>query len=101
MDELKNVVTELQGLLADSNKKYTSLEDELRGINDKHKEELNGQNETIAALKKELENANKLIKTFKLCQCPPEDSELVNVKCPKDEGTFSFLFPTFQARLLK
>ena len=65
MDELKNVVTELQGLLADSNKKYTSLEDELRGINDKHKEELGVQNETIAALKKELENANKLIKTFK------------------------------------
>ena len=43
----------------------------------------------------------ELIQDLKRYQCPPEDSELVNVKCQKDEGTSSFLFPTFQARQLK
>ena len=65
VDEMQAVVTDLQGMLKEANKKYSSLEEELGGINNKHKAELSAQSETVAALKKELENANKLIKTFK------------------------------------
>ena len=62
MEDLQKVVTELQGLLKTETKKYSALEEELGGIKEKHSEELNAQNATITALKKELENANKLIK---------------------------------------
>jgi len=65
VEDLQKVVTELQGLLKTETKKYSALEEELGGIKEKHSEELNAQNATITALKKELENANKLIKTFK------------------------------------
>ena len=65
VEDMQSVVSNLQTLLRDANNKYSSLEEELSGINDKHKVELSVGSETVAALRKELENANKLIKTFK------------------------------------
>ena len=62
---MQSVVSNLQTLLKEANNKYSTLEEELSGINDKHKAELSAGSETVAALRKELENANKLIKTFK------------------------------------
>ena len=65
VEEMQSVVSNLQTLLKDANTKYSTLEEELSGIKDKHKAELAAGSETVTALKKELENANKLIKTFK------------------------------------
>ena len=65
VEDMQSVVSNLQTLLRDANNKYSTLEEELSGINDKHKAELSVGSETVAALRKELENANKLIKTFK------------------------------------
>ena len=65
VEDLGKVVADLQNLLKESGQKYSSLEEELGGISGKHKEEMEVQSQCIGALKKELENANKLIKTFK------------------------------------
>jgi len=65
VEELSSAVTDLQELLKESSGKYGKLETELACARDKQKEEAENQGETIIALKKELEDSNKLIKTFR------------------------------------
>ena len=56
---------ELQGLLAEADKKYAKLETEVKEAKNKQEEVLTKKDETIGALKKELEAGNKLIKTMR------------------------------------
>ena len=63
--ELGKAVEELQGLLKQSSERYGALEDNLEKEKDENKEEIRRRNEAIRALKKELDNANELIKTLK------------------------------------
>lgn len=63
VEELSSAVQGLQELLKESSEKYGKLEAELAGFKDKTKDEVESQVETISSLKKELEDANKLIKT--------------------------------------
>ena len=65
VEELQTVVTELQTLLKESNEKQATVQEELSSINKTHQEELDKQKVSADALRKELEHANKLIKTFK------------------------------------
>ena len=64
-EELTSAVKELQGLLVDADKKYAKLETEVKEAKNKQDEVLSKKEETIGALKKELEAGNKLIKTMK------------------------------------
>jgi len=64
-EELSNAVTELQSLLSDSSDKYGRLEEKLLIEEAKNKDEVAVKVEANDALRKELEEANKLIKTFK------------------------------------
>lgn len=64
-DKLSKAVTDLQALLSQANTKSEQLEGEVAAADAKRNAEQEGNKETIAALKTELENANKLIKTFK------------------------------------
>ena len=64
-EELTSAVKELQGLLAEADKKYAKLETEVNEGKSKQEEVLIKKEETIGALKKELEAGNKLIKTMK------------------------------------
>ena len=65
VEDLKKVVTNLQNMLKEREKENSVLKEELGGKNGKHEEELAVQTQSITALKKELENANKLLKTIK------------------------------------
>jgi len=65
VEELSCAVRELQELLKESSEKYGKLETELAAAQEKTKQEGEGQVETINTLKKELEDANKLLKTFR------------------------------------
>jgi len=64
-EELTSAVKELQGLLAEADKKYAKLETGVNEAKSKHEEVVTKKEETIGALKKELEAGNKLIKTMK------------------------------------
>ncbi len=64
-EELSRAVTDLQQLLKDSADRYGKLEAQLETLKADHGEELAAKVETIKALKKELEEANKLLKTFR------------------------------------
>ena len=64
-EELTSAVKELQGLLAEADKKYAKQEIEVKEAKNKQEEVLTKKEETIGALKKELEAGNKLIKTMK------------------------------------
>merc|ERR1711915_1173571 len=65
VDELSSAVKNLQNLLKESSEKYGNLEKAMATAEENHKESHDGQVESIEALKKELADANKLIKTFK------------------------------------
>ena len=64
-EELASAVKELQGLLAEADKKYNKVEAESKEAKIKQEEVLAKKEETIGALKKELEAGNKLIKTMR------------------------------------
>ena len=64
-EELTKTVKELQNLLNEASVQYEDLERKFT-INEKtYEEHLQKKNETIAALKQELVNANRLIETLK------------------------------------
>ena len=63
--ELAKAVEELQGLLKQSSERYGALEDNLEKEKEENKTEFQRRNEAIRALKKELEDANDLIKNLK------------------------------------
>ena len=64
-DELADAVKSLQQLLREAGEKYGKLEDDLDAVSLKHKAEIEKKNEGIKILKKELDDANKLIQTVK------------------------------------
>ena len=57
-------MAELQGLLSASSEQYGKLEEKMAAKEAKHKEEMAARGEAVTALRKELEDANKLVKTF-------------------------------------
>lgn len=61
-EELSTAVKQLQTLLQDASKQYGDLETEMKRKEVLHEEELAKKAECIALLKKELENANELLK---------------------------------------
>ena len=63
--ELAKAVEELQGLLKQSSERYGALEDNLEKEKEENKQEIQRRNEAIRGLKKELEDANELIKSLK------------------------------------
>ena len=63
--ELAKAVEELQGLLKQSSERYGALEDNLEKEKEENKEEIRRRNEAIRSLRKELDDANELIKTLK------------------------------------
>ena len=63
--DLEKAVAELQGLVKKSEERYGLLEDNIEKEKVEHKEELKRRNEAIRALKKELEDANELVKTLR------------------------------------
>jgi len=64
-EELTNAVNSLQKMVREAGEKYGKLEEKLEAQKIKHKEELNVRGESVTALRRELEDANKLIKTVK------------------------------------
>ena len=64
-EELSNAVASLQRMVKESGEKYGKLEEDQEAEKNRHKEQINVRAETITALRKELEDANKLIKTVK------------------------------------
>lgn len=64
-EELSNAVKQLQVLLQDASKQYGDLETETKRKEVLHEEELAKKAECIALLKKELANANELLKAAK------------------------------------
>ena len=64
-EELSRAVTDLQQLLKDSADRYGKLETQMEALKAEHSEELASKVETVKALRKELDEANKLLKTFK------------------------------------
>ena len=64
-EELTNAVNSLQKMVREAGEKYGKLEEKLEAQKIKHQEELNVRGESITALRRELEDANKLIKTVK------------------------------------
>ena len=64
-EELSNAVTSLQRMVKEAEEKYGKLESQLEVVKADHKVEIEAKNEAINALNKELEEANKLIKTVK------------------------------------
>ena len=52
-------------MVREAGEKYGKLEEKLEAQKIKHQEELNVRGESITALRRELEDANKLIKTVK------------------------------------
>jgi len=64
-EELTNAVTSLQQMVKETEDKYGKLEAQLETVRMDHKTELEAKQECIQALKKELEDANRLIKTVK------------------------------------
>lgn len=64
-EELSNAVKQLQLLLQDASKQYGDLETEMKRKEMLHQEELTKKAECIALLKKELANANDLLKAAK------------------------------------
>lgn len=64
-EELSNAIKELQRLLQDASKQYGDLETEMKRKEVLHEEELVKKTECIALLKKELANANELLKAAK------------------------------------
>ena len=63
-EELNKAVAELQGLLSASSEQYGKLEEKMAAKEAKHKEDMAARGEAVTALRKELEEANKLVKTF-------------------------------------
>ena len=63
--ELAKAVEDLQGLLKQSSERYGALEDNLEKEKEENKEEIRRRNEAIRGLRKELDDANELIKTLK------------------------------------
>ena len=58
-------MTELQDLVRKSEERYGALEDSMEREKAQAKEEVVRRNEAIRGLKKELDDANQLIKTIK------------------------------------
>ena len=63
--ELAKAVEELQALLKQSSERYGALEDNLEKEKEENKQEIQRRNEAIRGLKKELGDANELIKSLK------------------------------------
>ncbi len=63
--DLEKGVSELQSLVRKSEDRYGALEDNIEKEKAEHKEEIVRRNEAIRALKKELDDANQLVKTLK------------------------------------
>lgn len=64
-EELSKTTKELQKLLTDASEQYKSLEHSFAVNETTYQEHLLQKNETIAALKKELADANNLIDSLK------------------------------------
>ena len=64
-EELSGAVTKLQEMLKDAGVKYGQLEEKTEKLKADYKVELEKGNEANSALRKELENANRLIETVK------------------------------------
>ena len=64
-EELSNAVSSLQQMVKDAEEKYAKLENQIDVVKADHKVEVDSKAESIAALHRELEEANKLIKTVK------------------------------------
>ncbi|XP_077290452.1 nucleoprotein TPR-like [Arctopsyche grandis] len=60
-EELTRAITELRQLLTESSDKYEELELNFKRSNLEHKEMIDIKNDSIASLKRELENANELL----------------------------------------
>ena len=63
--KLAENIMELQNLLKEASDRYGALEDHFEKEKVEHKDELKRRNDAIRALRKELEEANKLIETIK------------------------------------
>ena len=92
-EELTSAVKELQGLLAEADKKYAKQEIEVNEAKNKQEEVLTKNEETIGALKNELEAGNTLIKIMKekaeLRQSEAEEARrrLASVERDRDRQT--------------
>lgn len=64
-NELTKAVEDLQGLLKKSSEQYGKLEEECEQMKKDNKEEITKRNEAIRTLKKELDDANGLLKASK------------------------------------
>ena len=87
-EELSRAVREVQGLLQEAREGQAKVQAE-REEGTKHHQKLDNRQETVTALRKELEVANKLLKTVEenglnkdgiagLCPCATQASRLLN-----------------------
>ena len=63
--ELQRAVEKLQSLVQEAADRFGNLEQKYETEKEEHKEELKRRNDAIRGLKKELDDANVLIATFK------------------------------------